>query len=124
MQRWVNPPLVTKRKAYLLHIHIIGIHDVLPPIVMNSMDAPGCFGKMCEPPHMMLTDIAVAPIASGNFASHAFEVGKVVEPVITFTNDRGWIVPIVMADTVWGKMDISKRGPAGADLVVANEAFP
>ncbi len=52
-----------------LNIYIIRIHNVLPPVVMNSIDATGGLGQMCQPPHMMLADVAVAPFAGVDLSS-------------------------------------------------------
>lgn len=72
-----------------LDTDIIGIHNVLPPVVMNSVDPPGSFRKMGEPPEMMLARVTVTPITGSDLAIHALEVGEVIQPVIAFTDDSG-----------------------------------
>ena len=60
------------------HNHIVWIHNVLPPVVMDSVTAPGNFWKVVQPPFMMFADIAVTPICSCDLARDAFEMWKVV----------------------------------------------
>lgn len=82
-------PTYRQSKTIVLHIHVIWIHNILPPVVMNAVDPPGSFRKMGEPPEVMLARVAIAPIAGSDLASHALEVGEVIQPVIAFTDDSG-----------------------------------
>lgn len=58
--------------------HIIGIHNVFPPVVMDSVAAPGDFWKVVQPPFMMFADIAVTPICRCDLARDALEMWEVV----------------------------------------------
>ena len=62
----------------LLRRYISRVGDVLPPIVVDPVDAPACFREVFHPPFVMFTGIAVAPIGGGDLASDTFEVGEVV----------------------------------------------
>ena len=62
----------------LLNIHMIWVHHILPPIIVDAVLSAGSFGKMIEPPDVMFADVAVAPITGRHLASLPFKVGEVV----------------------------------------------
>lgn len=103
---------------------IVGVRDVLPPVVMDPVLPPHDFRKVFHPPNVMFADVAVAPVRRSDITDHAFEVGEVVEPVVTFTFHGGWIIPIVVAHTVRCKMDVAQCGLTGMRFVVTDEALP
>jgi len=79
---------------------------------------------MFHPPDVVFAGVAVAPIRGGDFAGHAFEIGEVVEPIVTFADYSGWVIPIVVTNAVRRKMDIAQRGFTGMCFVVTDESLP
>ncbi len=108
----------------VLHFHIVWIHHILPPIIGNAIDLPASFGKMFQPPFMMLTGIPIPPIPGRHLAFNPFKVGKIVQPVITLTDHSGGIAPVIITDAVRREVDVSKGGIPGTHPVVAAKAFP
>src|SRR5688500_18098324 len=90
---------------HALHVHVIRVGDVLPPIVMNSILTTFCSGEMFHPPEVMSASITMAPFCSSDRAFEALKVGEVVEPVIRFAQHRGSIAPVIVTFAVWRKMD-------------------
>ena len=72
----------------------------------------------------MLAGIAVAPICGSDTARHAFEVREVIQPVVTFADDGGRVVPVVVAVAVRREMDVAQRGLPRVGLLIPNKAIP
>lgn len=51
------------RRGDLLCDYIIWIHNILPPVVMNPVSAPGGFREVVQPPLVMFTRIPMTPIS-------------------------------------------------------------
>lgn len=79
---------------------------------------------MPEPPDVMLPDIAIAPVPSGDFARLAFEIRKVMQPVVAFAGDRSWIVPVVVAVAIGREVNVTQRSLTRMSLFIADKAFP
>lgn len=103
---------------------MIWIHDVLPPVVEDPVPAPGGFGDVPEPPFVMFTGIAMAPLCSCDRADGTLEVGKVVQPVIALAWHRGWIVPIVILLAVGSEVDVAHSSFARRRFLITDEALP
>jgi len=112
------------RFGRLSEIHIVGVGDILPPIVMDAVLATGHFGKVLKPPEVMKPDIAQAPFCGSDGACGTGKIRKVVQPIITCTVDGGGVVPIVVAVTVGGEVNIAQRGLARMRFFVADEPAP
>src|SRR5689334_6608566 len=103
---------------------MIRIHNILPPVVEDSIFAPCGFGQMPEPPDVMFSDIAVPPIMCRDLSNITFEVWKVIQPVVTFAVDGAWIIPIIIPVTVRREMDISYGGLARCRFLIADKTSP
>src|SRR5258705_8327825 len=79
-----------------LYLHMVWIQNILPPVVEDSIFAAGGFGQMLKPPDMMFADIPITPFAGRDSSNLSFEVWKVFQPVVTFTGDGTWVVPIII----------------------------
>ena len=71
-----------------LHNHIVRIHDVLPPVVMDAMDAPGRLGQVRKPPDVVLADVAISPFAGSDLTPLPAKIGEVV-PIIALADHGG-----------------------------------
>lgn len=96
-----------RKIPHLLPVHIVRIHNVLPPVIVDSVDTPSGLREVGEPPYMMLAYISIAPIAGSDLTSLPAKIGEVEHPVIALADDRGWIVPVVIALTIRSKMDVT-----------------
>lgn len=79
--------------------------------------------QVAEPPEMVAADVAITPFGAGNFLRFAAKVGEVV-PGVAAAKYRARIAPVVVAETVGGKMDIAAFGLSGVGFFVAGETFP
>lgn len=100
------------------------IHDVLPPVIVDPIPAAGGFREMPEPPFVMFASIAIAPFRRGDHASGAFEIGEVFQPVVTLTQHRTSIVPVIITLAVRRKMHVAYCCPPGIFLFIADETLP
>ena len=87
-----------------LNFHLLGIHDVPPPVVMDTIDAPGHTRDATQPPLVVSTDIAVAPIPGVDLLESPLEIRE-VEPIIAITGNHTWVAPIVITIAIGREMD-------------------
>ncbi len=79
---------------------------------------------MFKPPPVVFPNVTIAPVPGCYGADVPFETWKVFQPVIGFTGNGSWIVPIVIALTVGREMDISERRLARRGFLVTDESSP
>ena len=91
---------------------------------MDPVPAPSYFREVSHPPFVVFTDVSVTPIGSGDLAGHAFEVGKVIPPIVALAYDRGWIIPVVVAVTVRGEMNIAQCGVTWVCFLISAKPLP
>lgn len=103
---------------------VVGIHHILPPIMLDVVLASSHFGQMPEPPSVVFANIAITPLGRCHRTDLSFELGEVIEPVITLAQDRAGIIPIVIALAVGREVDVPHGSPPGCGLVIADEAPP
>src|SRR5436189_984252 len=106
------------KKIRSLRFRVIRIHHILPPVVENSVFAARGLRQMLEPPDMMFANIAIPPFAGRDSSNISFEVRKVFQPIVTFTGDGTWIVPVIIPLAVRCEMDVPQRGLAGRGFLI------
>src|SRR5829696_511713 len=113
---------VTARETSWLHM--IWIHNILPPVMTDTVFTSVCFGQMPEPPFVVFTNIAIAPVGRGDSADLPLKIRKIFQPVITFTGDGAGVVPIIITLAVRREMDVPECRPAGSGFFIADEPLP
>ena len=85
--------------------------------------AAGPVEEVAEPPTVMRTDVATAPLARVDRTGCAAEVGETV-PIVAGAQDPSWVAPIVVSEAVRGEVHVAALGSAWVGQVVAREALP
>src|SRR5919108_6042731 len=79
---------------------------------------------MVKPPFVMFASIAVSPLCRCHGPHLPFEIGEVLEPVITFTEHRARVIPVIIPLAVWREVNISYGGSTRPRIFIADEALP
>ena len=70
-----------------LNQYLVGVDNILPPIVCDAIGPSVHARKMIQPPQMVQADVTVAPLFAVHHTSDTGEVGEVV-PVIALAGHQ------------------------------------
>ena len=103
------------KNVSILYIYIVGIGDVIPPVIIHAVFNPNCLREMVEPPGLKSAVIAVAPFGAVHTASTACEIRK-TQPIVACAIDLSLIAPIVVLLTVRREMNQSDPADLFVDI--------